>query len=395
MSVRRGSGRVQLDIDVLSRQSAADALEKIQALTYRVQALESQNRQIIQQQINGNSILNLLLNSDFAYSTLDYTGSGSSANLHKWVQGCNPASAITNATNPKWEDVNGNLSTDEVDDTKDISQQFDRREILPGVNYYLSFLAKKGGTGSTATTQLQVGLWDLTQNDWITASVNGPGGAAPMVEPSPISGGSTTYKYQIVAITDAGNTIVSSEATITNSFAVLDAGHFNEVSWTGFGGVLEYQVYRTSPVVSLIARLPAGNTSYNDIGTNITSPTTVPTANPPQAVTEILDFGSSLTAEWQVFRATISVPGGYDVSASSAGDQFFRMQLFGDAPSELIYFDRIGLSSVPGGWQASPTDAGAASDISISPVGDDGTGSTGIYDPYQYGYYYSDYYGGY
>lgn len=387
MSVRRGTGRSQLDLDVLSRQAnASNALELIQALALRVQTLESQTRQLTEQQINGNSILNLLLNSDFAFSTLNYTGAGSGSELYKWVQGCDSGVPITNATNPGWEDVNGNIFTDEVDDTKDISQQFDRREILPGVNYYLSFLAKKGGTGATATTGLRVGLWDLTQDDWITASVNGPGGAAPTVEPSPIGGGSTTYKYKIVAITDSGYTIVSAEAEITNSFATLNSGNYNEISWAGFGGVLEYQVYRTFPVVSLIARLPAGNTSYNDIGTNITSPTTVPTNNPPQAVTEVLDFGATITADWQVFRATISVPGGYDVSASSAGDQFFRMQLFGDAPAEMIYFDRIGLSSVPGGWQASPTDANTTDDISITPVGDDGTGSTGIYDPNQYSY---------
>jgi len=302
--------------------------------------------------------------------------------------GVNTGTPITTSSNSMWDSSFGYVATDSITAADDISQQFDRREILPGVTYFNTFLARKGGSGASADTRLKVGLWDTNLNDWITGSVNGAGGAAPTVAPVPGSGGSTTYKYRVVAVTDTGYTIVSDEATITNSFAVLNASNYNAISWTGFGGVIEYQVYRTSGTVSLIARLTSANTSYNDIGTNITSPTTVPTANPPKAVTEVPDFGGLVTTSWQVFRASIVVPAGYDVSASSAGNQFFRIQLFGSAPADLIYFDRIGLSTTPGGWQASANDLTATDDVSINPVGDDGAGSSGIYDGSYYGGYY-------
>lgn len=302
--------------------------------------------------------------------------------------GVTPASPITTSSNSQWDNSYGYVASDSVTAADDISQQFDSRIIIPGVQYYLTFLARKGGSGTTAATRCKVGLWDTGLNDWITGSVNGAGGAAPTVAPVPGSGGATTYKYKVVAVTDTGYTLVSAEATIANSFAVLNASNYNAISWTGFGGVLEYQVYRTSGTVSLIARLTAANTSYNDIGTNITAPATVPTANPPKAVTEIPDFGAVITTDWQVYRASIPVPAAYDVSATAAGNQFFRVQLFGTAPSEMIYFDRMGLSTTPGGWQASANDSAASADISINPVGDDGTGSSGIYDPYYSGGYY-------
>ena len=381
-------GRNKVDLEILSRANNSSIQLLLEELQNRVSALEYQGQRLLELQVTGGATTNLLVNSDFAFSTLNFTGAGSATELYKWCMGVNTGTPITTSSNSMWDSSFGYVATDSITAADDISQQFDRREILPGVTYFSTFLARKGGSGASADTRLKVGLWDTNLNDWITGSVNGAGGAAPTVAPVPGSGGSTTYKYRVVAVTDTGYTIVSDEATITNSFAVLNASNYNAISWTGFGGVIEYQVYRTSGTVSLIARLTSANTSYNDIGTNITSPTTVPTANPPKAVTEVPDFGGLVTTSWQVFRASIVVPAGYDVSASSAGNQFFRIQLFGSAPADLIYFDRIGLSTTPGGWQASANDLTATDDVSINPVGDDGAGSSGIYDGSYYGGYY-------
>ena len=51
------------------------------------------------------------------------------------------------------------------------------------------------------------------------------------------------------------------------------------------------------------------------------------------------------------------------------------------APSSNIYIDRIGLSTLPGGWSASSKDVLATGDIGITPSGDGGAGGKGV-DPY-------------
>lgn len=384
MSVYLGRrGRDKADLEILSKQGGvALSQDEYDGIIQRLDVLERQNSDLMTSVATINSIDNLLLNSDFAFSTLGYTGAGSATELYKWYYGALPANVVTTATNPLWDNGYGLVAVNDITAAKDLSFNFDKRVILPGFNYYLTFLAKKASGALTSTTKLYAGLFDAgAANDYLVGKLVGSNTSVPPIVTPTGGTGATTYKYVVVAVTDTNNVIVSTEQTIANGVAVLDATHYNAISWALTSGILTYYVFRTSGTVSLIASLPAGNSSFNDTGVNITSPTTVPTATPPKAYVEIIDFGSTLTTEWQNYKAIIKVPGGYDLNSTVTGNQWFRMHLSDVAPSADIHLDRIGLSTLPGGWAASSKDVFATGDIGITPSGDGGAGGKGV-DPY-------------
>lgn len=383
MSVYRGvRGRNKADLEILSKDSRANVTQDdYDDLLNRVDVLERLNKDVINQLAVVNSVDNLLLNSDFSFSTLGYTGAGSATELYKWYYGASMANVITTATNPLWDNVSGAVVLNDITAAKDLSFNFDKRVILPGFTYYLTFLAKKADGGLTSTTKFYAGIYDSGATaDYLTGKLVGDSThPTPIVTPT---GGTaaTTYKYVVVAITDTNNVIVSGETTIVNGVAVLDATHYNNIKWSLTSGIISYYVFRTSGTPQLIATLPSGNTSYNDTGSNI-SAGSPPTATPPKAYIEIIDFGSTLTTSWQNYKAVIRVPGGYDLNSTATGNQWFRMHLDTVAPSSNIYVDRIGLSTLPGGWAASSKDVLATGDIGITPSGDGGAGGKGV-DPY-------------
>jgi len=57
--------------------------------------------------------------------------------------------------------------------------------------------------------------------------------------------GTTTYKYQVTAVTDSGETIPCSEVTSTSGNATLSETNYNALSWTEVEDAASYNVYRT------------------------------------------------------------------------------------------------------------------------------------------------------
>ncbi len=383
MAIYTGTrGPNKVDRELLSYSNGANISDaEYNELLARLDSLERTTNDLVVTQSSINSIDNLLWNSDFSFSTNGWTGAGSATELYKWYFGANTANVITTATDPLWDNVYGSVVIDDITAAKDLSFNFDKRIILPGFTYYFTFIAKKQTAGDTASTKLYLGLWDDATSDYMKGEIRGDSThASPIVTPTGGTG-ATTYKYVVVAITDTNNVIVSAETTIANGVAVLDSSHYNNISWAVTSGILSYYVFRTSGTVALIANLPSGNSSYNDTGTDITSPATVPTAAAPKAYTEVTDFGMQLTTDWQLFRGVIKVPGGYNLNGTGATQQWLRLHLDNTAPAVGIQIDRIGLSTLPGGWAASSKDVQATGDIGITPVGDGGSGGKGV-DPY-------------
>ena len=78
--------------------------------------------------------------------------------------------------------------------------------------------------------------------------------------------GSTTYKYQVTANTDDGETIPCSEVTSTTGNATLSETNYNALSWTEVDGATSYSVYRTygGATTGLIGT--ATETTFDDTG---------------------------------------------------------------------------------------------------------------------------------
>jgi hypothetical protein len=58
--------------------------------------------------------------------------------------------------------------------------------------------------------------------------------------------GSTSWGYKIAACSNSGETMCSSETTISDGNATLSSTNFNRVSWTAVAGAVEYKVYRST-----------------------------------------------------------------------------------------------------------------------------------------------------
>ena len=95
--------------------------------------------------------------------------------------------------------------------------------------------------------------------------------------------GTTTYGYRVTALDGTGETLPSTERTITNASAVLDGTNYNTVNWSQVSGAVQYKVYRTTSggtpaSLGLIATITgATNVTFNDTG--IAATTAAPVAN--------------------------------------------------------------------------------------------------------------------
>ena len=78
--------------------------------------------------------------------------------------------------------------------------------------------------------------------------------------------GSTTYKYQVTANTDDGETIPCAEVTKTTGNATLSEANYNALLWTEVEGATSYSIYRTygGATTGLIGTTT--ETTFNDTG---------------------------------------------------------------------------------------------------------------------------------
>ena len=350
----------------------------------RLTALEAQQSALANQpQLSNAAIQNLLRNSDFAYSTNAYSGAGSVDELFGWTRGADVAQPVTNVSaNTQWDKINGWVKLLSKALADDLSYQFPKRAILPGVTYYLSFSARLGAAANTQDLSVEFGVWDKTagKDNWIEGALVGSESSnAPVITVVGAPGG-TTYKYVVVATLDTGETLVSAEAATNTGNAALDATNYNQIGWAAVSGVLQYRLYRTAgATLGLIAQIDSGTTSYKDQGATLVAGAVVPPAAPPQARATLGNFGTQLSVEWKAFATQFRVPSGYALGQTGTDKQFFRLGLRTSAASvPEVLIDRIGLSLQPGGWSPAVEDRSAAGDISINPVGDGGQGGTTI-----------------
>jgi hypothetical protein len=325
---------------------------------------------------------NLLKGSEFDHSVLSFTGAGSNTNVHPWFRGVNAANPIsTAATNPLWILADGWLEWSLTTNADDLSYRFDKRLIRPGQRLNLMFNARLKDTGiSGAGLQLEVGIWDATANNWVSASVSGGPGLATITVTKIGPGGATTnYTYVVVAVTDENEVIVSAPQSVTGA-AALNLTDFNQVAWQVTGGVLEYRIYRTTPNPGLVGVVVGGGSLFNDQGAALLAPNApIPQPSGSQARVLVGSFGLRLSTRWQTVRAAFRVPRNYNFSLTAANGQWLRVGLRGSS-SAVVLVDRVGLSFSPGAWKPSFEDRLAVSDVVITPAGDTGQTDVGFVD---------------
>lgn len=372
-------GRNRLAVDsLLLRDGGGAEPQTLTDLLARIEELERASAQMAEP-VSG--IDNLLEVSDFDHSVLSYTGAGSNTDLYRWCRGANAANAINAGTSPKWEKADGWLTLSSTSAANDLCYPFLTRVIRPGQVLHLLFNARLKAPARANGVSLEVGFWDETAGfqNWIADSLVGSAGsAAPIVTKIGPGAATTTYTYRVVAYTDAGGTVVSAAGTIVGA-AALTVTDYNRIEWAEVAGATAYHVFRTVPAGSagLVEIITTGATSYNDIGPTRAPGTAVPLSNPARALRTISDFGARLRTDWQPFRVAIRIPRAYNLSATGADKQFFRLGLRGALTPPEIEVDRIGLSLTPGAWAPAREDR-AAGDTVITPVGDGGQWTVGV-----------------
>lgn len=125
----------------------------------------------------------------------------------------------------------------------------------------------------------------------ITSSLTIQGGMSNSQLPAPGqpsvarvgASGTTTYGYRVTALDGTGETLPSTERTITNANAVLDGTNYNTITWVEIPGAVQYKVYRTTsngtPATTGLIGTLNGGTSITLNDTGLAAGAAVPGAN--------------------------------------------------------------------------------------------------------------------
>lgn len=355
--------------------------------------LQQQQQQTVEENQAAATIDNLLRNSDFAYSVLGYSGTGSATDLFGWVKGVSAGSVISNAsTGVRWDNTDGWLELSSNANADDLSYNFPKRVILPGQTLHLIFNAKLKEAANVSDLSVEYGIWDSSPgvDNWVNGSLVGSSADDAPIVSVVGTAGTTTYKYVVVAVMSDNATIVSAEATVTTGAGTLTVTDYNQIAWVGVAGAVQYRVYRTTgPTVGLIASVLSGSTSFKDQGVVLQLGAVPPVSTPPQARQSVSNLSTALSTNWATFRLVLNIPSSYSLRLTQTGAQWLRLGLRGSSVP-VVLIDRIGLSTSTASWAASIEDRAASGDIDILPSGDGGQG--GILDYFNNfnrdGYYY-------
>jgi hypothetical protein len=369
-----GATLQELELLMLGQQRSARS-RVLEEIVQRLEALASVQGRAAAGAVSS-QIDNFLRNSDFDHSVLSYTGAGAGDEVAHWARGALAAQPVKDTgTTPLWNKTEGWIEVSTFGAGDDLSYNFPTRLVRPGHTYWFQARAKLAADALAPQAQLEVGLWDKTAgiDTWLRASLVGNATTAgPQLQKIGPGAAVTTYGYRVTASDGREALLVSAENTIVGA-ASLDASDYIRLDWTAVAGTVQYRVYRTTgPQKGLLAVLQSGATSYLDQGATLEADAPLPPAQTPEARVVIADFGQRLTKEWSLTRAGITVPAGYNLSATAATGQWLRIGVRNAATGALVALDKIGLSLTPGAWAANAQDRQTAGDIVITPVGDGG-----------------------
>lgn len=351
---------------------------------------------------------NYLPNSHPEYSTLAFGTAGTSAgtvsdpnrNAYNWYYQTAATTNLSasaspllasghsgfaglNADAPIWDYVNGTFCLGGDTALYDIACPLPTDFVYPGQRFYIYLEASlsAGAVAKIGDTQVYCEFWDDTagQEKIIEGS-----DFTPTIE---VFGapGSRTLKYKILAATDSGTQILSTELTVTNAPATLSAANHVRLFFPGAPGFIYYGIYRKDgSTYRLVQEIKNSiDLQFFDISETAGSPQTgypsITTHRPRAfAVTDTFTPGELSSVAFTPQTLTIEVPTTYNRSNTANGQQWFRFGLTNLVQSTSgrrgVIIRRISVSEGYGGWSRSPRDMQAASSPTSSAASAPGSG---------------------
>lgn len=389
----------------LERMINARLDEIISPLTDRLDTLEAP----VFDSADYNAPPNYLPNSAPEWSTLAYTIAGTAAgtvsdanrNCYNWYYQTAAATNLSgvaaallasghsgfaglNADAPIWDATNATFKLGSDTTLYDVSAPLPTDFVFPGMTFYVYFEASlaAGAVNKGDSQQVYCGFWDDTagQEKWIEGSDFTP---TISVFGSP---GSRTLKYKILAATDSGTQILSTELTTTAAPATLTSANHVRLFFTGAPGFIYYGIYRkTGSTYKLVHEIRNSiDLQFYDMDENAGSPQPAyPTlsANRPQAyaLSETFEPGALSSTDFTPHTMTIKVPTTYNRGNTANAQQWFRFgltDLMGSSSDRRgIVIRRIMVSEGYGAWTRSPLDMQAASGPTGTATSSPGSGT--------------------
>jgi len=340
---------------------------------------------------NEASIVNLLDNSDYNWSTLAYltpgtlpgTAGDDNQRAYNWYRSLRsdallveddahslkgPAHSLfggETADTPRWDRTNGWAELGETGATPwDIACPLPNNFATPGMRFRLQMLVRLR-TATAIPGSLKF-FWLLQDNTAATPTTI-KGSAFTLEGATFGAAGATTRSYKLIVDTDYGGQVESTVKTINNTPAVLVPGNGVALTWPRYPGFTNVTIYVTEGGASFIAGIIGnGANAFNDVGQRLGAVGAVPTVTTTQAQAYAETPTFTPTLDWLLWKFSIIAPQTYNFSLTT-GKQWLRGGLIGlTGDPHQLQIDRIGVSLGDGLWAQSARDTTVVSPPSTS-----------------------------
>lgn len=231
---------------------------------------------------------------------------------------------------PVWDQINGQIAIGHTSTNYDIATPLSRDFVFPGQRYYVYFeTILTDIDADLSDVELYCGFWDNTASElkWIEGSDFTP--VATIFG----AGGTRTLTYKVLASTDGGDQILSTDIVVNNAPNTLSDVNHVRITFNGAPGFISFKVYRFD---GLKYRLVGDvNNSIDlqffdlqeEIGSLETGFPSITTQRP-----RALKTTAGLTANADSYTAhtlIIQVPTTYDRGLTGNNKQYFRWGITG------------------------------------------------------------------
>jgi len=354
------------------------------------------------------SIINMMDNTDYAWSTLAYTTPGTlpgtagddNNRAYNWYR-MERATALLveddahslkgvahslfggeTADTPRWEKTNGWAELGEAGGTAwDICSPIPNNFAIPGRRIWVQMLVRLRNA-TTLPGPLRF-FWAVQDNTNTPPAPRIIQGTAFTLEGAAFGApGATTRSYKLIVNADNGDQIESTVKTVNNTAAVLNSSNGVSLAWESFPGFTNVTIYVSEAgVVSIAGFIGNGTNAFNDTGQRFGTVPAFPSvgSSAPRAYAEADPFVPTL--DWIVWTFRIFVPLTYNFSLTT-GRQWLRGGVLGAmGEGHQLQIDRIGFSEGDGLWAMSARDSLVTSPHSTSQTSSTQGPITGGGDP--------------
>lgn len=263
-----------------------------------------------------------------------------------------------NADAAVWDRVNGAILLGGTTALYDVSAKLKTDFIFPGQRYFVYFEAMAMDTTLDLTgVEMYCGFWDNTVGirDWIKG-----GTFTPTVTVYGATG-TRTLKYKVLASTDGGDQLLSTEVTISNAPATMSVDSHVRLSFAGAPGFIRFEVYRYDgltyrKVADIKNSIDLQFFDMQETGGTLESGYPVLTTTAPQALKTTVGLTANTTS-YTPHTMYIQVPTTYNRGTTGNLEQWFRMGLSGITnKARGLSIRRIMVSEGFGPWTRSAAD---------------------------------------